>query len=79
MLAYPTKSGQNDPALVENMPLVVRRRETGELVQRFVFQTALADATINVDWRGALVATSRGVWGLASKGASHSPLTERTR
>jgi cellulose synthase operon protein C len=79
VLAYPTKSGQNDPALIENMPLVVRRRETGELVQRFVFQTALADAMIKVDWRGALVATSRGVWGLASKGASQSPSTERTR
>jgi outer membrane protein assembly factor BamB len=78
VLAYPTKSG-NDVASVETMPLVVRRRETGELIQRFVFQTALADATINVDWRGALVATSRGVWGLASKGASHSPPTERTR
>jgi cellulose synthase operon protein C len=79
VLAYPTKSGQNDPTLVENMPLVVRRRDTGELVQRFVFQTALADASVKVDWRGALVATSRGVWGLAPKGASQSALTERTQ
>ena len=79
VLAYPTKTGLPDAEVVENMPLVVRRRETGELVQRFVFQTVITDATIKIDSRGALVATSLGIWSLASRGASQSALAERPR
>ena len=61
------------------MPVIVRRRETGALVQRFVFPTTIADVTFKVDPRGALVATSRGLWGLGSKEASSSPLSDRGR
>jgi hypothetical protein len=61
------------------MPVVVRQRETGELVQRFVFSTAIADLTLKADPHGALVATARDLWGLGSKEASSSPLSDRGR
>ena len=61
------------------MPVIVRRRETGDLVQRFVFPTTIADVTFKADPRGALVATARGLWGLGSKEASTSPLSDRGR
>jgi cellulose synthase operon protein C len=79
VMAFPNKTGVPESDVIENMPLVVRRREDGELVQRFVFQTVIADATIKLDWRGALVATSRGIWGLASKGAGPSAAFDRPR
>ena len=56
------------PALV--MPLLIRRRDSGELVQRFVFPTTGPDVTVKADPRGALVATTRGLWGLGTKEAS---------
>jgi cellulose synthase operon protein C len=59
------------------MPVIVRRRETGELVQRFVFPTKFADLTLKADPHGGLVATSMGLWGLGSKEASSSPLSDR--
>ena len=61
------------------MPLIVRQRETGELVQRFVFPTTIADLTFKADPHGALVATARGLWGLGSKEASSSPFSDRGR
>jgi hypothetical protein len=79
VIAYPSVSSQSDSAHLENMPVIVRRRETGVLVQRFVFPTTIAEVAITVDWRGAVVATSRGVWGLAAKGAGPKALSERTR
>ena len=59
------------------MPVIVRQRETGLLVQRFVFPTTIADLTLKADPRGALVATALGLWGLGSKEASSAPLFDR--
>jgi outer membrane protein assembly factor BamB len=78
VIVFPSVSGQADDAQLENMPVIVRRRETGALVQRFVFPTTIADVALKFDWRGAVVATSRGVWGLASKGARPKAISERT-
>jgi hypothetical protein len=64
---------------IENMPVIVRLRDTGTLVQRFVFPTTIADVTVRADSRGALVATGRGLWGLGSKEASSAPPSERLR
>jgi outer membrane protein assembly factor BamB/tetratricopeptide (TPR) repeat protein len=70
VVAYP--SGPADLAElenlppVENMPVIVRRRETGALVQRFVFPAAIANVTLRIDPDGALVATPRGIWGLGA-------------
>jgi outer membrane protein assembly factor BamB len=79
VIAYPNSTTPADENNIENMPVIVRRRDTGELVQRFVFQTTIAGVTFKADPRGALLATTRGVWGLGSKEASQSPLSDRTR
>ena len=63
-MAYPSSTSSSEGGEVENMPVIVRHRETGALVQRFVFATTIADVTFKVDPRGVLVATSRGLWGL---------------
>ena len=61
------------------MPLIVRQRETGELVQRFAFPTTIGDLTLKADPHGALVATARGLWGLGSKEGASSPFSDRGR
>jgi outer membrane protein assembly factor BamB len=67
VMAYPSSTNSSEGVEVENMPVIVRHRETGALVQRFVFATTIADVTFKVDPRGVLVATSRGLWGLGPK------------
>ena len=86
VIAYPNSSrlsaggdNENTPVILENMPVILRRRETGALVQRFVFPTTIADVMLKVDSRGALLATSRGMWSLGSKEANQSHRSERTR
>jgi hypothetical protein len=54
---------------MENMPIVVRRQDTGALVQRFVFPATIADVSLRLDGRGALLATSRVLWALARPAA----------
>jgi outer membrane protein assembly factor BamB len=82
VIACPSNNGSEtddvEKMAVINMPIIIRRRETGELVQRVVFPTTSGDATFKADPRGALVATTRGLWGLGStKEAGSSPLSER--
>ena len=83
VFAYPSnnepdrEASQKLPVIV--MPVIVRRRENGDLVQRFVFPTTIADLTLKADTHGAIVATARGLWGLGSKEASTSPLSDRGR
>jgi outer membrane protein assembly factor BamB/tetratricopeptide (TPR) repeat protein len=79
VIAYPRSARPADGAGIDNMPVILRRRETGALVQRFVFPTTIADVKFRVDSRGALLATSRGLWSLGSKEPSDSPLSERAR
>ena len=61
------------------MPVIVRRRETGELVQRFVFPTTIADLTFKADpqapwWRRR---GASGDW--ARRRRAPSPLSDRGR
>jgi len=79
VIAYPHMARPADQGDIENMPVILRLRDTGALVQRFVFPTTIADVTFQVDTRGALLATSGGMWSLGSKEASQSPLSERAR
>ena len=58
-------------------PVIVRQRETGELVQRFVFPTTIADLTSRPIRTAGLVATTLGLWGLGSKEASPATSTDR--
>jgi cellulose synthase operon protein C len=67
VMAYPSGSSSTDGGEVENLPVIVRQRETGALVQRFMFATAIADVTFKVDPRGVVVATSKGLWSLGPK------------
>jgi outer membrane protein assembly factor BamB/tetratricopeptide (TPR) repeat protein len=76
VVAYPSRSTA-EGAELENMPVIVRRRDDGALVQRFVFPTTIADVMLKVDPRGTNVATARGLWGLGSKEASASGLLDR--
>jgi cellulose synthase operon protein C len=81
VIAYPANNPPSTdhveklPATV--IPMIVRRRETGELVQRFVFPTRIADLTVKADPNGGLVATTMGFWGLGSKEASSAPVSDR--
>ena len=51
VIAYPSSTRLSDVADVVNMPVILRRRENGELVQRFVIPTTIADVTFKVDPR----------------------------
>lgn len=64
VVAYPTASSRDDDER-EDLPVVARRRDDGALVQRFVFPATIADVTVKLDARGAVVATSRALWSLS--------------
>lgn len=51
----------------ETLPLVFRRRDTGALVQRLIFPVAVADVTVQLAPRGALVATREGFWAVGER------------
>ena len=74
-MAYPVLSAHAEGEL-ESLPLVFRRRDTGELVQRLVFPVAVSDVAVRLAPRGALVATQGGLWSLGERSpmdASESP------
>jgi outer membrane protein assembly factor BamB len=77
LLTYPSLSNLSEDEM-ESMPVVVRRQDTGALVQRFVFPATIADVNVRLDARGALVATSHALWALSRRegggGALPSPL-----
>jgi hypothetical protein len=81
VIAYPANNPPSsehvDKLAVTVIPVIVRRRETGELVQRFVFPTRIADLTLKADSHGGLVATTMGLWGLGLKETSSSPVSDR--
>jgi outer membrane protein assembly factor BamB/tetratricopeptide (TPR) repeat protein len=76
VVAFPSQSLLSEDE-TENMPVVVRRQETGALVQRFVFPATIADVSLRLDAKGALVATSRSLWALAGHeaGPDSKPIT----
>ena len=66
VVAFPTLSLLSEDE-TESMPVVVRRSDTGALVQRFVFPATIADVGLRLDAQGALLATSRALWALAER------------
>jgi outer membrane protein assembly factor BamB len=72
VVAYPSASSLSEEEL-ESMPVVVRRQDSGSLVQRFVFPATIAGVDLRLDARGALVATSRALWALARRTAGPEP------
>jgi hypothetical protein len=67
VIAYPSSANFSEGADVGNMPVIVRRRSDGALLQRFVFPTTIDGVAFKVDPRGALLATTKGMWALSSK------------
>src|SRR5262249_1141203 len=73
VVAYPDQSGPADGndrervPIIESMPVVVHRRETGALVQRFVLPADITNVQLKLDPAGVLVGTPRGVWGLGAR------------
>jgi outer membrane protein assembly factor BamB/tetratricopeptide (TPR) repeat protein len=66
VFAYPSQPSLSGDE-IESMPLVVRSKERGALVQRFVFPATIADVNLKLDARGALVATPRALWALCGR------------
>ena len=67
VFAYPSAAEYPKAGDLANMPVIVRRRDDGALIERFVFQTTVAEVTFKVDPRGAILATAKGIWALSSK------------
>jgi outer membrane protein assembly factor BamB len=66
VMAYPTLSSASDEE-IESMPVVVRRQDTGALVQRFIFPATIADVTLRLNTQGALLATPHSLWTLSRR------------
>jgi hypothetical protein len=66
LFAYPSAPESKENALV-SVPLSVRRRDDGVLIERLVFPTAISEITFKLDPRGAILATSSGIWALSSR------------
>ncbi len=67
LIVYPRSVSGADDANVENMPVAIRDRKTGALVQRFTFATAISDVALAADARGLLVSSARGLWVLGPR------------
>jgi hypothetical protein len=66
VVAYPSASSLSEEDM-ESLPVVVRKQDSGALVQRLVFPATIADVNLRLDSKGALVATSRTLWSLAER------------
>ncbi|MBV8486921.1 MAG: PQQ-binding-like beta-propeller repeat protein, partial [Planctomycetaceae bacterium] len=69
VLAYPSFSNSSEEE-IESLPVVIRRQDSGALLQRFVFPATIAEVNLRLDARGMLVATSRSLWALGRRDAS---------
>jgi cellulose synthase operon protein C len=69
VLAYPAAPGAEQGDDTEGLPLIVRDRETGRLVQRLQFPVAPSDVAVRLSPRGALVAATGGLWALGERPA----------
>ena len=65
ILAYPgiPMRSETGPA---GLPLVLRRRDTGALVQRIFFSTIATEVAVRISPGGAVVATQSGIWALGA-------------
>ena len=63
VMAYPGLLRKSDNEM-ERLPVVFRKRDTGELVQRLLFPTPAREVAVRLMPGGALVATPTAVWAL---------------
>ncbi|WP_165243569.1 outer membrane protein assembly factor BamB family protein [Paludisphaera soli] len=66
VVAYPEASTPVDEP-EGPLPVVVRRQSDGALVQRFMLPTPIDAVALRLDPRGAVVATSHGLWALGDR------------
>jgi cellulose synthase operon protein C len=67
VMAFPALKPGHVEGEIEGLPLVFRRRDTGELVQRLLFPVADTGVTVRLAPRGALVVAQGGVWSLGER------------
>jgi outer membrane protein assembly factor BamB len=66
VLAYPGQPSRSEGEL-EGLPLVVRRRVDGALVQRVLFSIPVTDVAVRLVQGGVVVATQEGAWSLGER------------
>ncbi len=64
---YPNPNRLSEDELGGVLPVIFRRRDNGELVQRFLFPTPVSNLTVRLAPRGAFVATQSGLWALGDR------------
>ncbi len=67
VFAFPSATQYPKMGELATLPVIVHRRLDGALIERFVFQTAVSEVTFQVDARGAMLATEKGIWALSAK------------
>ena len=67
VLAHPALKRGHAEGEFGGLPLVFRRRETGELVQRLLFAVDAAEAAVRLVPRGAVVAAQGRLWSLGER------------
>jgi outer membrane protein assembly factor BamB len=67
VMAYPGPASSAAENEIDGLPLVLRRRDTGELVQRLFFPVTLSDVAVRLAPHGALIATRGGLWSLGER------------
>jgi outer membrane protein assembly factor BamB len=65
--AYPNPSRMTEDDLGPILPIVFRRRDTGDLVQRLLFPAPVTELTVKLAPRSAFIATQAGLWALGDR------------
>ncbi|HEY2155266.1 MAG TPA: PQQ-binding-like beta-propeller repeat protein, partial [Isosphaeraceae bacterium] len=73
VVSFPNPARLAGDEEASTIPIVFRRRDTGQLVQRLVFPVPAADLTVRLVPRGAFVATQTGLWALNDRRAAERP------
>jgi outer membrane protein assembly factor BamB len=77
VMAYPGPASSPVENEIDGLPLVFRRRDTGELVQRLFFPVTLSDVAVRLAPHGALVATRGGLWSLGERRETDGSRSQR--
>ncbi len=66
VLGYPVLNGFNEEEMT-SLPLVFRRRENGELVQRVLLPVSASEVAVRLTPRGVSVASQGAIWSLGER------------
>ncbi len=76
LIVYPRSVIAADPDEVESMPVSVRDKRTGAIVERFAFATAIAQVRVDADSRGLIASSRTGLWSLGPRRAARAQTHE---